>query len=178
MTSEQTKAPGAAVSPAADIDPREARRIAYCIYGVMILGMAAQFSLYTFAPGTVALICAVIYAHLQRKELYGTLFENHYRWMTRSFWIGGAVYLPIATICMSIYQVMKLDMTEMFRAMYDGEEDPLKLTQLLLSGNAEMILNSTLLLAAVFAVWWWARCLTGLYYLRRGSPLPNVMRWL
>jgi uncharacterized membrane protein len=178
MTTEQTKTPAAAAPAATDIDPREARQIAYCIYAVLIFGMAAQFNVYTFVPGTVALICAIIYAHLQRKELYGTLFENHYRWMTRSFWIGGAVYLPIATICMSTYQIMNLDMTDMFRAMYDGEEDPLKLGQVLLNTNATMILNSTLLLGAVFALWWWARCLTGIYYLRRGSPLPNVMRWL
>jgi len=178
MTSEQKKTPAAATPSAADFDPREARQIAYSIYAILIFGMAAQFNIYTFLPGSVALICAVIYAHVQRKELYGTLFENHYRWITRSFWIGGAVYLPIATIGMSLYHVMRMDMTEMFRAMYDGEKDPLKLTQILLEMNSTMIVNSTLLLAAAFALWWWSRCLTGLYYLRRGSPLPNVMRWL
>lgn len=178
MTREQNKTPASATTPTADIDPREARRIAYSIYAILILGMVAQFNAYTIIPGTLALICAVIYAHVQCKELYGTLFENHYRWMTRSFWIGGVVYLPITTIILFIYQMIKMDMTDMFRVMYDGERDPLKLAEMLLETNSAMIFNSALILGIVFALWWWSRCLTGLYYLRRGSPLPNVMRWL
>ena len=174
MTSEQKKTP---VTPA-EIDPRDARHIAYSMYVVMILGMAAQFNIYTLAPGSVALIAAVVYAHIQRKELYGTLFENHYRWMTRSFWIGGAVYLPIATVILFIYQMIKMDMTDMFRGLYEGERDPVKLVELLLEKNDAMFLNSAMVIGVAFVLWWWGRCLTGLYYLRRGIPLPNVMRWL
>jgi len=174
MTSENKKSP----APAADIDPREARKIAYCMYAVLILGMAAQFNAYTFVPGSLAMICAIVYAHLQRKELYGTLFENHYRWMTRSFWIGGAAYLPIATVILFIYQMIKMDMTDMFRGLYEGERDPVKLVELLMEKNYAMFFNSAMVLGVAFALWWWGRCLTGIYYLRRGSPLPNVMRWL
>lgn len=174
MTADSKKTP----PTPAEIDPRDARHIAYCMYAVLIFGMAAQFNVYTIAPGSVALVAAIVYAHLQRKELYGTLFENHYRWMTRSFWIGGAVYLPIATIALFIYQMIEMDMTDMFRAMYEGEKDPVALAALLLEKNGAMIFNSAMALGLVFALWWWGRCLTGLYYLRRGSPLPNVMRWL
>lgn len=176
MTREEQKSPASATTT--DVDPREARRIAYVIYAILIIGMAAQFSLYTFAPGTVAVVCAIIYAYIQRKELYGTLFENHYRWITRSFWIGGAVYLPIATVLMVIYQMIRMDMTEMFRAMYEGEKDTLRLAEILIDSNAQMLLYSAAFVGFAFAIWWWARCFVGLYYLRRGSPLPKVTRWL
>lgn len=159
-------------------NPREATKIAYAVYTILMLGMAAQFTFYTIVPGTVALICAIVYAYIQRRETKGTLFENHYRWMTRSFWIGGAVYLPIATILLVVYQSFMMDMSQVFQAMYDGEKDPAALIELLYSDNREMMFFSTLTVGAVFALWWWARCLKGLLYLRKGQPLPNVTSWL
>ena len=161
----------------AEINPTDERHVTYCLYATLALGMLAQFNMYTLAPATVALILAFIYAYIKRKELRGTVFENHYQWMIRTFWIGGAVYLPIATIIMSIYQVMKMDMTNMFRIMSEGEKDIPKLLAVMLEDKSEMMIQSALVLAAVFAAWWWLRCARGLYHLYRGSPVPRVTRW-
>lgn len=177
-TAEKTMAEKNTANTPADINPTDERRVAYCLYATLALGMLAQFNLYTLAPATVALVLALVYAYIKRKELRGTVFENHYQWMTRTFWIGGAVYMPVATIILAIYQLMKMDMTNMFRAMSDGEQDVTKLIRIMAEDNSGMIFQSAFVLTIVFAVWWWLRCARGLYYLRRGSPLPRVTHWL
>lgn len=163
--------------PTQAFDAREMTSITYAIYGILALGMLMQFTLYTFLPGSVAVICAVVYAYIKRKELKDTLFESHYQWMTRTFWIGGAVYLPVATILLSIYQLFAMDMTPLFAAMREGDHDVQSLMGMLYENNSRMIFISSVSVLGVFAVWWWWRCLRGFLLLRKGLPLPNVMRW-
>ncbi len=163
--------------PTENFDAREMTAITYAIYGILALGMVAQFTLYTFLPGSVAVICAVVYAYIKRKELKDTFFESHYRWMTRTFWIGGAVYLPVATILLSVYQLFAMDMTPLFAAMREGDHDVQSLMGMLYENNSRMIFRSSVAVLGIFAIWWWWRCLRGVWQLRKGQPLPDVMRW-
>lgn len=164
-------------TPAA-FDAKEMKKITQFIYFVLIAGMAAQFMLITIAPGSVAVLCAIVYAYIKRKELKDTWLESHYRWMTRSFWIGGAVYLPIATIALSIFQGLFVDLQPMYAAMYEGEKDVMVLMKLVYDSNDRMMFLSTIAVLAVFALWWCLRCGIGLYHLRKEEAVPDVTRWL
>lgn len=163
--------------PSETFDLRDMTAITYSIYGILALAMVAQFNLYTFLPGSVAVICAVVYAYIKRKELKDTIFESHYQWMTRTFWIGGAVYLPIATIVLSVYQLFMMDMTPVFGAMREGDHDVQSLMGMLYENNNQMIFRSSVTVLGIFAAWWWWRCLRGVWQLRKGEPLPRVMSW-
>jgi len=164
-------------TPAA-FDAKDMKSITQFIYIVLIAGMAAQFVMITIAPGSVAILCAIVYAYIKRKELKGTWFESHYRWMTRSFWIGGAVYLPVATIALSIFQGLLVDLQPMYAAMYEGEKDVVTLMKIVYDSNDRMMFLSTITMLAVFALWWTVRCLIGLYHLRKEEAVPDVTRWL
>lgn len=162
----------------ATFDAKDMKSITQFIYIVLIAGMAAQFVMITIAPGSVAILCAIVYAYIKRKELKGTWFESHYRWMTRSFWIGGAVYLPVATIALSIFQGLLVDLQPMYAAMYEGEKDVVTLMKIVYDSNDRMMFLSTITMLAVFALWWTVRCLIGLYHLRKEEAVPDVTRWL
>lgn len=160
------------------VDMTEMKKITQFVYIVLMAGMAGQFMLVTIAPASVAILCAVVYAYIKRKELKDTWLESHYRWMTRSFWIGGAVYLPVATIALSIFQGLFVDLQPMYAAMYEGEKDVMALMKLAYESNERMIFFSTLTMLGVFALWWSVRCFIGLYHLRKNEAVPEVTRWL
>jgi uncharacterized membrane protein len=164
--------------PTDSFDPREMQSIAYVIYAVYVLGMLAQFSLFTFLPGCAAIMCAAGYAHIKRVELKDTIFENHYRWLTRTFWIGGAVLMPAATVVLSIYQIYMIDMTPLYNAMREGEHDVQKLMELLYENNMRVIFVSFVVTLSLFTIWWLGRCLRGVWYLRKMQAVPDVTRWL
>ena len=163
--------------PSETFDLRDTTLVTYTIYGILALGMLAQFMIYTVLPGSVAVMCAVVYAYIKRKELKDTIFESHYQWMTRTFWIGGAVYLPIATILLAVYQLFMMDMSPLFAAMREGDHDVQSLLTMLYENNSNMLFRSLLVVQGTFALWWWWRCLRGAWQLHKGEPLPRVMSW-
>lgn len=174
---EQQDIPQGQTPTAGNADLRDMTSITYTIYGIYALSMLAQFNIYTVLPGSVAVFCALGYAYFKRKELKGTFFESHYQWLIRTFWIGGAVYLPIATVGLAAYQAYMMDMTNMFEALHEGEQDIQALIARLYEDNSEMIFRSSAAVLGVFAVWWWWRCLRGVLLLRKGRTFAKVTSW-
>ena len=164
---------------AKDINPVEARQIALVVYGVMIAGMLLQLSIYTMLPASAALICAIVYAYVQRAELSGTFIANHYQWMTRTFWIGGAVYLPIITVISVPVIFILMDMQPVYMEMHEKDEKNIAvLLDILGRANEALFKKSILVIGGGFSLWWCSRMARGIYYLRRNQPVPDVTRWL
>src|SRR5690606_31925743 len=86
-----------------NIDARDMTNLCTAVYICYIIGMLMQFHLYSSILGSAIILCVLVFAYVKRKETKGTLFESHFQWMIRSFWIGGAVYLPVATVFVSVF---------------------------------------------------------------------------
>lgn len=159
-------------------DVRDMTRLCTMLYVCNVLAALTQFHLYTSAFGMVAALCIIVYAYIKRKEMQGTIFENHFHWMIRSFWIGGAVYLPIITIAGTAYFLSMADLQKVMDASWEGEKNEQYLMELLYESNAELLGNMMFFTVCLFALWWTWRMLRGLYFLRKQEPVRNPDSWL
>jgi len=160
------------------IDIKDLTRLCAALYIGNILAALSQFSVYISAFGMAAVLCITVYAYIKRAELKGTLFETHFHWMIRSFWIGGAVYLPILTVLGTAYFLSNADLTKMADAAWEGEKNRLYLMSLMYESNADLMNRMMLVSTAFFSAWWAWRMLRGLFFLRKQQPVASVNSWL
>jgi uncharacterized membrane protein len=146
----------------------------YCVYAAVAFLQAPVMAM---AVGTAALLVAVAVAYVKRRTAEGTIFESHLRWLIRTFWIGGAVYLPVVTVLGSVAFVTSMDMRAIVAAMENGNEDIAQLSRLLVESNASLVNKLRVAFGMPFVLWWLWRCWKGFKFLKEGKPVPDVMRW-
>ena len=159
-------------------DIKDMTNLCTALYACSVLAVLTQFNLYISAFGMAAALCIIIYAYIKRAEMKGTMFESHFHWMIRSFWIGGAVYLPIVTVAGTAYFLYMADLKKVIEASAEGERNQAYLMSLLYESNAELLGNMMFFTVCLFATWWTWRMLRGLLYLRRQAPVAKVNSWL
>lgn len=154
------------------------RKICYGLYALYAGGLLVSLGdLWGIAACTATLTLAIILSYVMRRKARGTLYESHFQWLIRTFWIVGGVYLPIVTVAYSIVFFAMADMTPVYQAMEDGAADSLQLTQLLFESNAKLLYNLNLAFGLPFVLWWLWRCWRGFRLLKRNEPVPDVLRW-
>ena len=180
MTEQPATTPTPAPQPAPVPDVMEEKKklclMLYIIFGVSML---LQFiSIWTAVVGTAAVLAGIIMVYVERRKTYGSLVGNHLQWLTRTFWIGGAVYLPIMTIVGTAVTFFMLDFEPLREQMATGEAKMETLIQTLLISNQKVIYFSYLGTCAPFALWWWWRCWYGFKRLKKNLPIPNATSWV
>lgn len=159
-------------------DVKDMTNLCTALYICNIIAALSQFNLYTSAFGIVAALCLLVYAYIKRAELKSTLFESHFHWMIRSFWIGGSVYLPIVTIIGTAFFLYRADLTKVVDASREGEKDQQYLMRLLYESNAALLNKMMLVTVSLFVIWWTWRMLRGLVFIRKQQPVPQANSWL
>lgn len=147
----------------------------YIVYG---LTCVTQFSPLAMLVGTVALAVAIIAAHIGRGKAKGTWYETHFQWLVRTFWIGGAVYMPVMTVVAAIVIFTEIDQTAVLAAVEAGETSMEVLTELMLKENKGVILMVYISLVIPFTGWWLYRCVAGARRLMKMEPVPDPERWI
>ncbi|MEZ0262924.1 MAG: hypothetical protein ACAH80_18100 [Alphaproteobacteria bacterium] len=146
--------------------------VTYGLCGVM------QFSPMAILVATVVLTLAIIAAHIGHTKAKGTLYESHFQWLVRTFWIGGGVYLPVMSVMAAIVIVSEFDTTAVKAAAEAGEESVAVLTELLLRENRSVISMVYFSLFFPFTIWWLYRCISGARRLIKGDEVPDPERWI
>lgn len=142
-------------------------------------GMLMQFFPKIAVHGSVLLLAILVLAYGMKKYGKGTSYETHAQWLIRTFWIGGGVYLPILTLIAAGWLYFNIDLSPMREALEAGEAtDSSDLTKLFLEMYGDKILHTTTVAAIPFAAWWLWRCWRGYRLLKKGQPVPDVMRWV
>lgn len=159
-------------------DVKDMTNLCTALYVSSVLAVLTQFSLYISAFGMAGALCIIVYAYIKRKEMQGTLFESHFHWMIRSFWIGGAVYLPIITVAGTAYFLYMADLQKVIEASQEGETSKPYLMELLYQSNAALLNKMTFFTICLFAIWWTWRMLRGLVFLRKQEPVAKVNTWI
>jgi len=148
------------------------------LYAAYIASMLMQFSLFTIIPGTLIGIVALLAAYGCRKRFSGTAFESHCRWLIRTFWIGGTVWLPVMTVIAAGVIFCMIDLTPIKQAMERGDMlSEIQIAQVIMENNAGLFQWTIWSLTGFFGAWWFLRCGIGLKHLLRGEEIPDVMRW-
>jgi len=160
------------------IDVKDMVNLCTALYICNIIAALTQLNLYASAFGIAGALCILVYAYIKRAELKGTLFESHFHWMIRSFWIGGSVYLPIVTIIGTGYFLYSADLVKVIEATSEGEKSRTYLMELLYDSNAALLNNMRLTTVGLFVIWWTWRMLRGLAFIRRQQPVSKADSWL
>ncbi|MBI1215222.1 MAG: hypothetical protein GC185_05305 [Alphaproteobacteria bacterium] len=152
------------------------------LYALFALSMALPVmfsSLPVMVLGFLVLTAAIIAAYAQRDAARGTVYESHIRWLIRTFWIGGGIYLPIVTIIGSIYLATHIDTQALIEAAQNGTEaTPANVANIIAQHYGKMIVNTTRITGGIFTLWWVVRCLSGYLVLRRNKAIANPGSWI
>ncbi|MDF3022817.1 MAG: hypothetical protein K0R10_178 [Alphaproteobacteria bacterium] len=157
----------------------EQLKLCQLLYGIFAGSMILQFiNLTTILLGSAALTAGIILAYLERKKAKDPLYANHLQWLIRTFWIGGAVYVPVLSLILTGLLVFKMDMAAMAEAFSTGEGTMEIAIQKVLEANKPLIVTISLIVFAPFTVWWFWRCWYGWKRLKIGKTIPNAKSWI
>lgn len=151
------------------------------LYAMYAAAMLMQFAPQSMGLATILMLCAIIAAYVQRRHITQSPYDSHIQWLVRTFWIGGAVYMPAVTLLAAVY--LYLNIGDFIAPVDPGLPQPPD-TVLAQMGPLEVYADTArfyILSAACLtpvALWWLWRCAAGYRYLKRGAAVPKVMRWL
>lgn len=150
------------------------------LYGIFAATMVMQMvNMTTMVPGMIAMLIALVITYSRREAAKGTPYESHLQWMIRTFWIGGCLYLPVATVIASVVIQANIDMNALMDAMYAGQiDEPDDVMELLMRDNKPLIIGVGLATMGPFLLWWLWRCWKGFAALKAGKPVDNVTSWV
>jgi uncharacterized membrane protein len=168
-------------------------RICALLYAAYLVGAAVQVSPAGAVIGSVAIVIAVCVAYAKRAAAKDTPFESHLRWLIRTFWIGGGVYVPVLTLIATIAIYVQIDYnllaTKMIDAGADADAfasgDPAKaeaaagqFMAILMQQYGGMMRTAALAVTLPFVAWWISRLWRGYAALKAGKPVEKVARWI
>lgn len=160
------------------------------LYAVYAVSMLMQLTPYTMIVGSIALLAAVVMAYITYGKAGDSFYASHCRWLVRTFWIGGVVYMPILTILASITVMCVVDLSEVKAAVQaaaleqhpGSESDSSIVVNTVLQSVMEKDGGTIILITIIFTLpvfgWWLWRCWKGFSLLQQGKPVENVMRWV
>lgn len=157
----------------------ESEKLCLMLYGIFAIGLVMQFiNLTTIVLGSAAVLAGIILAYAERKKARGTLYENHLQWLIRTFWIGGAVYLPVMTLAGIFTLLMTMDRSALTAAFSTGEGTIEGAVQEMMRQNSDLIYYTMLAYTGPFGLWWLWRCWYGFKRLKEKKPIPNAKSWI
>ena len=134
--------------------------------------------------GSVLLLVATVKCYKRRKQVPDTVYENHYQWLIRTFWVGTAVVMPLATMAATVYIFKNSDLAYLQKLFDMGVaanfeiswfEDALKAYY---ADNIKMLLTATIPAGGFVLFWWFGRLIKGYKRLKMNMHLPFVTSWL
>ncbi len=147
------------------------------LYGLLALSAFMQFSEQTLLIGLIAMITTLWIASKKRKTSAGTIFQSHYQWMQRTFWIGTGVIIPIAVV---ISTVLIICFTDILQALSNISSGVVSMNQIDQYMNERMGKISLYISVTTIPtlIWWVRRCWNGFKLLKEDKPVEKVMSWL
>lgn len=147
------------------------------LYLIFIAAIFLQFSIMASIVSSILVIVALVIAYRQRKKSNDTIFESHFHWIIRTFWIGGTVYLPVLTIAIGImlYSIA----VPIIQTAYDsGVTDPAAIEDLVMQQAGPKLMAYSGIILLPFAIWWLYRCGKGVKLVLEAKPIENVDSWV
>ncbi len=134
--------------------------------------------------GSVLLLVGAVKCYKRRKLVPDTVYENHYQWLIRTFWIGTAVVMPLATIAATIYIFKNSDLAYLQRLFYMGGAANFDASwyrealRTYYADHTKMILTAVIPAGGFVLFWWFGRLIKGYKRLKMNMHLPFVTSWL
>ncbi|MCK5556064.1 MAG: hypothetical protein KAI76_07495 [Alphaproteobacteria bacterium] len=155
------------------------KKLCITLYGVYALSAVLQFFFETVLLGIIALVIAYILTAVNRARAKDTIYDSHFQWLSRTFWIGGGVIVPAAAV---IAAILIWNLTDIaFLASSMRGDDPAAMMsgiQSYMDNNMTKVSLITMATIVPTAIWWIRRCWVGYVLVKVGKPVENVKSWL
>lgn len=156
----------------------------YILYiAAVILSLVPNFNVALLA--LIIGIIGIVMAYKSRKITEGTVFSSHIRWLIRTFWIGGAVLLPVTTVIFSFIVWKWGDMSAIVRLseeiMSSGAftQDQIDETAMqYMRDNVRLFMLAGLPTLGIATLWWLFRSFKGLNLVHEDKPIINPEAFL
>jgi len=162
-----------------DKKTKKLKNICIIIYGFYALSAVLQFNQATLLIGLLVLVIGYI-LNVDKKNVQqakDTIFKNHFRWALRTFWIGTAVLLPLATIIATALIMQFTEVTSIIDSLNNQDELMLNIKNYMENDMTKVTLLSMIPMLPVL-VWWLRRCWYGYELLKQNKTIENVTSWL
>jgi len=160
----------------------ENRKTVLVLYIVFAFSMILQLTAVTSTTGILTGTIAIITAYIKRRANKGTAFESHIQWLIRTFWIGGGLLLPIATVIAALTIYYMGDMTSLYNAISSAPPGDissfLRAFELFYQDNFTLIVLTTIVTLGPVIVWSVWRCWFGFKLAKESKPIENPTSWL
>ncbi len=154
------------------------QNISITVYIAYSLGAVLQFFDATMMAGLVAIALAGFIANQNRKNVKGTVFESHLRWMNRTLWIGALVIVPLAVVLTGVLIFVFTDAASLVHTLLGGDAHAILSTiKKYFSDNMVRIHVIAVITTAVPVIWTVHRCWRGYVLAHAEKPVENVTRW-
>lgn len=156
---------------------KKTKDLCKALYALLVLGALLQFTQQTVLIGMVALLAAAWIATKMRKKSQDSLYQNHFHWIQRTFWIGSGVLTPIAII---ISTILILAFTNVLQELSHVSSGAVSMDQVdqYMQNSMDKISLYIMATSLPTLAWWLRRCWVGYRSLRNEKPIEKVMSWL
>ncbi len=149
------------------------------LYGIFALTMILQMVPQTLLIGFVGMVCALIMTYSKQEVAKNTVYESHFQWMLRTFWIGLGVYVPVMIIVAAIIILPTLDYAAMSDALLSGAvQDEEQLLAMMMKDKGPLMMGTAVATMGPCIIWWLWRCWKGYKALGEAKPVENVSSWI
>ena len=158
---------------------KDYKKLCLNLYIAYAASSVLQFSELTLLAGLIILIAAYIMCEIKKWDAKDTPYASHMRWMSRTFWIGTGVIMPIAVVIATVL-ILKLTNISSITSAMKGDDPEAIMTgiQIYMEQNMKKVGLITTLTMAPTVIWWLRRCWVGYKLAKDGKPVENVMSWL
>jgi len=155
------------------------KKLCITLYGVYALSAVLQFFFETVLLGILALVIAYILTVINGARAKDTIYDSHFQWLSRTFWIGGGVIVPAAAVIAAILIWNLTDIASLTSSI-SGDYPVAMMSgiQSYMDNNMTKVSLITMATVVPTAIWWIRRCWVGYALVKAGKPVENVKSWL
>lgn len=155
----------------------------YCIalYLMYPLSLICQFFETTMFFGLLLFLFSWLFNSYQksRKELKDSVFENHLRWLLRTFYISTGVFMPISAVIAAILTFKFVDINTLLNSV--TPENSMSIINSVDSFMHNEMQKMTIISMITFSpviIWCGRRYWIGFKKLQDNKPIENITSWM
>lgn len=147
-------------------------------YAIFAASAVVQMNIFIVVAAGLAVLGTVVALYSRRPLAAETIYESHMTWLIRTFWIGGAVYMPVITVIASVVILSQMDFNALTQRMLDGGiSNPVEMQMMLMTEYGELFRWVAIGCTLPFLCWWLWRCWRGYAFLRKDMAVEKPLGW-
>lgn len=147
----------------------------YVIYAIALLLFWLPYG-FAMIASFLLLTIGIILPYSYIKKTDNDIYNSHYRWQIRSFWIANVLLFPIAILIMVVVVISYGDMGAF--ANLTTNLDAENAVKQFISDNFKLLITTMFATFVPAMIWWYGRIYIGYKNIKSKIAIPNPTSWL